>query len=169
MENLGIDYKLLIAQVINFAILFFVFKKFIAAPFIKFLTEEKRKEKEKDRILEELETKHERMLDEETKFRKKMKEEQEKILSETKKSAAELKEEMIKSAKAEADALLTRAKEQTEDEKRKFYQEAKKYVADTSISVIENALKDYLTADAQKKLTDHVLTSLKANHKAYEN
>ena len=44
MENLGIDIKLLIAQLINFGIFFFIIAKFVAKPFTKFLNEERNKD-----------------------------------------------------------------------------------------------------------------------------
>jgi F0F1-type ATP synthase membrane subunit b/b' len=39
MDKFGLDIKLLIAQVTNFAIFFFVFKKFMAKPFAQFVAD----------------------------------------------------------------------------------------------------------------------------------
>ena len=41
MENLGIDIKLLIAQMINFGLFFFIIKKFVTKPFLNFVEDEK--------------------------------------------------------------------------------------------------------------------------------
>jgi F0F1-type ATP synthase membrane subunit b/b' len=41
MENLGIDGKLLSAQLINFILFFIIYKKYIAKPFMAFLKKEK--------------------------------------------------------------------------------------------------------------------------------
>ena len=46
MENLGIDVKLLIAQVVNFALFLFIFHRFISKPFLRFLDSEKKKDEE---------------------------------------------------------------------------------------------------------------------------
>ena len=46
MENLGINVKLIIAQIINFALFFLIYKKFIAKPFVNFINGEKKKEEE---------------------------------------------------------------------------------------------------------------------------
>jgi F-type H+-transporting ATPase subunit b len=161
MENLGIDYKLLIAQVINFALVFFVVNKFIAKPFMKYLSEERKKDIEKERIVAELQTKEERMQQEDTKWRKKMKVEQEKILAETKKTAEELKKDILAEARTEAEELLSNAKKQVEDERNNFYKEVKTHIANVSVLVIEQALRKHLTADVQKQLTTHVLENLK--------
>lgn len=160
MENLGIDYKLLIAQIINFGLLFFLFGRFMAKPFLKYLTEEKRKDVERDKIMTELQTKHEKMLEDEAQWRKKMKKEQEKILEETKQSAEKMKAEILQDAKEEAEAIATKAQQQIEEDRENFYKEVKSHIADVSVLVIEKALQKHLTGDVQKKLTAHVLSNL---------
>ena len=169
MENLGIDYKLLIAQIVNFGLLFFLFNRFMAQPFLEYLRKEKKKDMERDTLLNEVQTKHDRMLEEEEQWRKKIKQEQEKILAETKKTAEKVKGELMEDAKAEADALLAKAREQIEHDRENFHKEVRTYIADVSILVIEKALKQYLTADVQKKLTEHILSNLKKGDKLYEN
>src|SRR3989344_4575625 len=52
MEGLGIDLKLLIAQIINFGLFFYVFKRFLAKPFVSFIDEEKQKEAERETSLQ---------------------------------------------------------------------------------------------------------------------
>jgi F-type H+-transporting ATPase subunit b len=160
MENLGIDYKLLIAQVINFGLLFFLFRRFMAKPFMKFLTEEKKKDESREKLSQELASKHEKMLEDEAKWRKKVKQEQEKILEETKQSAEKMKAEILQDAKDEAEALMEKARQQLEEDRENFHKEVRTHIADVSVLVIEKALQKYLTGDAQKKLTAHVLSSL---------
>lgn len=167
MENLGIDYKLLIAQVINFAILFFIFRRFMAKPFMKMIKDERKKEEEKNRLEEEVKTKHARMLEEEQVWRKRIKNEQEKILDETRKEAEKLKAELSTNARTEAEDIVTRAKKQIEEERENFYKEVRKYITDTSILIVQQALKKYLTTDMQRHLTGEVISNLKKDK--YEN
>ena len=54
MENLGIDGKLLLAQMINFALFFILVKQFMVKPFTSFLNQERKNEEEKNRMLEKL-------------------------------------------------------------------------------------------------------------------
>ncbi len=163
MENLGVDYKVFIAQVVNFGILFFVFSRFIAKPFLQAIRDEKAKDIEKDRYLAELEAKHTKMLEEEAAFRKKMKQEQEAILAETKKAADKLRAELMEQAKEDAADLVLRAKKQIDEDRDAFHREVKSHIATMSVFVIEQALQKYLTADVQKKLTEHILTNLRKN------
>lgn len=163
MENLGIDYKLLIAQVVNFGILFFLFSRFIAKPFLNAIKSEKERDIEKDRYLAELEAKHTRMMEEEKEWRKKIKQEQEKILDDTKHAAEKLRVELMERAKNEANDFIDRAKKQIDEDRANFLREVKTHIANMSVFVIEQALRKYLTTDIQKKLTDHILTNIKKN------
>jgi len=91
MENLGIDLKLMIAQSINFLLFFFIVKKFIAKPFTNFLEEEKNKEKEKQKLLEEAQKIEENLKIKEQKIKEEANREMKKIIEETKKNALVLK------------------------------------------------------------------------------
>lgn len=169
MENLGIDYKLLIAQIVNFGLLFFVVSKYVAKPFLNAVQMERRGDVEKERILKELQTKEERMLEEEKKWNKSMKEKEEKILNDAKKKADAVRVEILAEAKSEADSIVERGKKQVEEERESFYREAKKHIANVSVLVIEKALDKYLTTDVQKKLTEHVLSNMNEKNNLYEN
>ncbi len=168
MENLGIDYKLLIAQIVNFGLLFYIFNKLVAKPFLKYLQEEKKKDIDRDVIAAELMTKKERMLEEEQAWRKKLKAEQEKLLQAAKKIAEEKKAAILEDAKSEAASIISKAHEQVEEEKSRFYREVKKHISDVSVAMIEGALRKYLTSDIQKKLTEYVLSSVKSNKNKYD-
>ncbi len=169
MENLGIDIKLLIAQVVNFAVFFWVFKRFIAKPFTKMINAEKHKEHERDRILAELTSKEERMKAEEEKFRLNLAEEKDKMIDETKKTAQALKQEILTDAKTEAKDLLDKARQQIELERASLENQIRLKAIDLSIFMIDKALKDYLTDDTKKGLTQYIVKHLGKNIKAYEN
>jgi len=50
MENLGIDPKLIFSQILNFAVFFFIFFRFIAKPFNAYLSKQKELEKEREEL-----------------------------------------------------------------------------------------------------------------------
>lgn len=96
MESLGLDLKLILAQIINFGLLVFVLSRFVYQPLIRLLDERKAKAEEilaKSKKIEEqlgaLEDKEEEILKE---AREKAREEREKLLllaSEEKKAIIE--------------------------------------------------------------------------------
>jgi F-type H+-transporting ATPase subunit b len=169
MENLGIDPKLLIAQIVNFAVFFIIFKQFVAKPFLHFIQEEKRKEKEKERMLKEVESTHLKMQEDETSFKRRMKEERMQTLEEAKKIASTMKEEIISEAKKEAEEIVVQTKKNLEMERQQLYKDIQTQTVNLSVFIIENALKDHLTDDMKKKLTEHIVKNAGKNGVPYQN
>lgn len=157
MESLGIDFKLLLAQIINFALFFYIFKRFIAKPFSNFLNLEVDKEKEKEKILEDLRKKEEELIDREKKAKEKIKEEFDSSIKNAKKEAQLVRDDIIAAAKKEADLIILKGKKQVEDEHVTMQKEVKKNVVDLSVFLVEKGLSNFLTPDVQKKLTQHIL------------
>lgn len=157
MESLGIDIKLLLAQIINFVLFFFIFKKFIAKPFSKFLNLEVDKEKEKEKILIDLRKKEEDLINKEKKAQEKMKEEFDVAIKNAKKEALLVKDDIISTSKKEADSIILKGKKQVEDERLTMQKEVKKNVVDLSVFLVQKALNNFLTPDLQRKLTQHIL------------
>ena len=169
MENLGIDGKLLIAQLVNFGVFFFIFKKYIAKPFMKFLQQEKQNEKEKEILLnklkkgeEELELKEKAMVD-------KVRNERVQLLDKAKSEVQEVRAGLIEEAKKEAEALKEKAHKEIEAERVKLYQEAKNKAAALSMILIEKSLKDYLDSESKKRITQAILTNLSLANSKNEN
>lgn len=157
MESLGIDIKLLLAQIINFILFFFIFKKFIAKPFSNFLNLEINKEKEKEKILEDLRTKEENLILKEKKAQEKIKEQFDTAIKNAKKEALIVKDDIIVTSKKEADLIILKGKKQVEDERITMQKEVKRNIVDLSVFLVQKALNNFLTPDLQKKLTQHIL------------
>lgn len=157
MESLGIDVKLLLAQIINFVLFFLIFKKFIAKPFSNFLNIEINKEKEKEKILEDLRKKEEDLILKEKKAQEKIKEQFDTAIKNAKKEALIVKDDIIVTSKKEADSIILKGKKQIEDERITMQKEVKRNVVDLSVFLVQKALNNFLTPDLQKKLTQHIL------------
>ncbi|MBI4226161.1 ATP synthase F0 subunit B [Candidatus Roizmanbacteria bacterium] len=169
MEQLGIDFKQLVAQLINFVLFFLIFKKFIAAPFSHFLEEERRKEKEAEETLAKLKKDEEGLSEKQTKMKQEMKIEVDRILREAKKEAEEIKQELITKAKKEAEEIKSRGKKQLEEERQKLNQAIKERLVDLSIDIVDRAFKEYLDAETKKKVTQYILKNLAKEVVYYEN
>jgi F-type H+-transporting ATPase subunit b len=102
MESLGLDIKLLVAQIVNFAILFFVLKKVLYKPLIKVIDERNKKiddslinSQKIEETLAKIEQKEADVMD---KARQKAKKEREELVA----LAEAEKAEIIEAAKASA-------------------------------------------------------------------
>lgn len=160
MENLGIDAKLLLAQVLNFILFFILIKKFIVKPFNVFLDQEKKQDKEKEEALAKIKKSEENILNEQNKAQQKAKKELDIILAQAKKDSQLIKQEMITEAQKEADEIKERMKKQLLQEKEELYKEVKEQIAKVSMYLVENGLKDSLDDNTKKKITVKILKNL---------
>ncbi len=157
MENLGIDIKLLIAQLVNFGIFFFIFQKFISKPFFAYLQKQKEEEETRAEFASEIEKRKEKLEAEDKKLEKERKTKLDKALQQAKLDAEEVKHEIIETAKKEAAVIVEKGHAQIAEEKKELYKDLRQQIASVSMIVVEKALREYLTDDAQKKITQNIV------------
>jgi len=163
MDSLGVDLKLFIAQIVNFALFFFIFKKFIAKPFANFLSDEAKKDKDKDKMLNELKTKEENMIASQNKAKAQMKKELDMAIKKSKEEALTFKKTLIADAKIEAEKLVEKAKKQIEVEKSQADREIKKKIIDLSTMIVDQGLEKYLDKNSMKEINKNILKNLPKN------
>ena len=159
MENLGLDLKLLIAQLVNFLIFFFVFYRFMAKPFIQFLTKEQKREEEKQTMLNSLKKREEEFDAKEKKLRQEMKKEMDQVIKQARQDAESVRQEIMEQTKKEADQYISRTRKQLDEERNELYRDVKRRTADLSILLVNKALSNYLNDDAKKKVTEYILAN----------
>ena len=93
-------------------------------------------------------------------LRKTAKKEADVLITKAKEDAERVRVGIIESANKEAAAIGEKGKKQIEEEKTLRDKEVKTKAADLSMLMVQKALGEYLTADAQKKVTEHILTNL---------
>ena len=163
MENLGVDIKLLIAQLINFGIFFFIYKKFIAGPFISMMQSEKKKDGERKKLLEDVAKQKETLALVEKTARDEIHKKTEESLKAVRHAAELEKAELVKKAHAESAEIVKRASRQIEEERHTMEKEYKETLAKVSVMTVEHVLKDFLTEDMQKQVNAKVLSNLEKN------
>lgn len=163
MENLGIDLKLIIAQLINFLILFVVFKKFMAKPFLNFIKDERKKEEDKNSLLAELDEKTQSLDKQKALFKQSQKKEMEKTMQEVTKQAEAMRQELIMKAEKEAQDIITKAKSQIEEERVKLDRDMKSRLITLSTILVDKGLQNFLTDDQKRQVTQNILKNLPKN------
>lgn len=169
MENLGIDSKLLIAQLINFGVFFFVFQKFLAKPFMKFLKEEKAKDQEKEKIFAKAKTMEEKLTEKEKQMKADMRKESDALMQEAKKSAEKVRAQLLEEAHKEVEDLKKAAHKQMEQERSDIERQAQEKISQVSFFIVNEALKDVLTDDLRKKISDNIVKHSTKSVRFYEN
>jgi F-type H+-transporting ATPase subunit b len=157
LSKLGIDWRLFIAQLINFLILVFVLYKFLYKPILNLLDSRKEKiEKglrDAEKIGEELE-KTKELHDKEI---KKAKQEAMAIIEEAQRTAEAAGQETRAKTKAGVEKLITAAKNQIIQEKEKMFTEIKMEAAALVIAVAEKVVGKTFDGKTQQKLIEDSL------------
>ena len=161
MENLGIDGKLLLAQMINFVLFFILVKKFVVKPCTSFLNQERKNEEEKTKLLEKLKKSEEVAIEAEKKAKEKMKKEFDVLFVQAKKEAQNLRADLIKQAESDAQEIRNKSKKLLEDERNSLYREVKDKIVKTSLMIVESTLRESLDESSRKKITGAIIKNYK--------
>lgn len=136
VTQFGIDWKLMIAQLINFAIVFFVLKKFAYKPILKMLDDRKQKIEEGLSFAEK--AKNELASIETVKKEEALKAQQQgvAIVKEAELAATRVREEIVAGGEVEKQKLLATGKALLSEQKNRM----EKSVYDEAVGLIEASL-----------------------------
>ena len=162
MSSLEIDWKILIGQIVNFTILFFVLKFFLYKPFLNLL--KTRREKIEDGVNKSLEAEEKLSHLEEMKLKMEKDNEGAKkdILLKAQEEAKKRSEEMARKLEEDRVLLLTKAKKEAEDLKEKEKEATKRQTVDNAFSLAEKLLKENIDEKKGKEITEDFLSKIKA-------
>lgn len=147
LGSLGIDFKALLAQIINFLLLLFILKKFLYGPVVQML------DKRKKTIAEGLENaeKAKAMIEKtEQETQEKINlavQEADKVINEAKAQAKKEAEKIILSANETSTMMLEKTKKQIELEKEKIIADAKKDLSGLVMSAVEKIVESSPSKD----------------------
>ncbi|HBB02733.1 MAG: F0F1 ATP synthase subunit B [Candidatus Gracilibacteria bacterium] len=154
IEKLGIDWKLVIAQIINFGIVLFLLYKFAFKPVLSAL--DKRKNmiekgvndaKKSEELLAEIENMKERALNS-------VKEKTAEMMAEAAKEASSMKQEMLAEAHNEAKKAIDKAKTEMEAQKQSMLKEAKSDIGRMIVAATTKILEREFSESDQKRLME---------------
>lgn len=160
LAKLGIDWKLLLAQAVNFLILLWVLRRFAYRPMLEFL------EKRTKRIeagLRDAKVAEEKLRDIEGRERdilEKAKKEASDIVNRAREVACETSEKLLAESRAEAGRLLEDAHAKLEGEAARMKEEIQSDIADLVLLATEKVLKEKLTAEKDAELVQKAVKEL---------
>ncbi len=162
LTDLGISVPVLLAQVVNVAILFVLLYLFAYKPVMKMLDERSRRIKES---LAQADSVREQAAQAETEVKKQLeaasRDGQEKIARAVQ-IGEEVKQKAQLEARQEAEALITRARSEIHRERDEAIDEVRKEVADLTILAAEKVIDQSLDKKAHRQLIDKVLAESEA-------
>jgi F-type H+-transporting ATPase subunit b len=160
LSKLGIDWKLLIAQVINFGILAGVLTAFVYRPLLNLLDERRerisRAMEEAKRIeghkseMEKIRVEKLKEIDREAGI----------FLERAKETAEKMKGEILSAAEKEAAELLAKGRRQLADERARVLNEVQAMLTKIILEMTEKILQREFSADDEKRLVSHLTKDL---------
>lgn len=161
MDKLGIDWKLFIAQVVNFTILLFVLYRYLYKPILDMLD---KRAKMVARSVDEAK-KAEISINEAEKMReesvKKARIESKKIINEAKEIIAKEKENMLAGAKEESSRIIKSGIKSVEQERSNMKSRLEKEMGGLLVLGLEKISGKVITGDEHKKIIEESINSLK--------
>lgn len=162
MSALEIDWKVLVGQIVNFAILFFVLKVFVYKPFLNLLKTRRDKIEEGVNKSVEAEERLSKLGEMKRKMEEKNEEERKVVLVKAEEEAKKRLDESARKAEEEKDELLVKARKEAEDIKEKEREETKKKTIENAFALAEKLLKENVDEKKGKKVTEEFLNKLKS-------
>lgn len=159
LTKLGIDWKIFIAQLINFSVLFLILRIFAWKPITAALEQRRQKIDKGIENAKAAEDKLEAIEQEKNQVLSEARKEALHIIDDAKQKASSLKDEKLRLAKTEIDKQVSEAKEMILGERQATYTAIKHDLADLITKATGKIVKD-LDAEAHKKLIEEAVSDL---------
>jgi len=154
VSTFHIDWHLIVAQVINFAVVFFVLYYFALKPLKKLMDERSAtisggldNAKKQEELLQAQQTEYDAVLS-------KARAEAQNIMKDVKKDAEAKRAQILATAQDESKAIFESGKKQLSDEKAKIMDEAKKELVTLVVSATGKVLGDNIGEKIETKLVE---------------
>lgn len=163
LAKLGVDWKLLLAQAVNFAVLFWVLRRYAYRPMLKFLEDRAARIDQGLKDAEAAQAKLQSVTEEEKKIMSAAREEARDILIQAEVSAKERDARMLQETKGKIDKMITDADAHLADEKARLVREAKAELSSVVALATERVLGQTVDAKLDHQIIDAALRE--ANNK----
>ncbi len=157
MEGLGINLPALIAQIVNFVILFGLLYLVAYKPIMRMLDERSRRVRES---MEEVESIKEQMASTEEEVKKRLEaagREGQEVIARAVRSGEEARQKAQQEAKRDAEVLIEKARLEIQRERDEAIDELRREVADLTIEAAGRVIERELDKEAHRELIEKVL------------
>jgi F-type H+-transporting ATPase subunit b len=161
LANLGINMPVLLAQIINFIILFGLLYLVAYKPIMRMLDERSRKIKESMEQTEFIKQQAERAEEESAKRIEAAAKEGQEAIARAVRTGEEVRRGAQQQAKQEAEALIVRARTEIQRERDEAIDELRKEFADITIMAAGKVIERSLDKEAHREIIDKVLEESK--------
>lgn len=152
IEKFGLNIQLLIAQIINFGVLFFVLYKLVYKPVLKNLDQRKNTIEHSLAQAKEIEEKTKKIDGDIAMRLCEAKQQTIDMIGEAKEIGEKTRAEILFQANKEVSEMVQKAKNEIHQEKESMMQEVKEYVVKTSLHIVEKIFNEKIDTKMKEKL-----------------
>ncbi|MDD5397368.1 MAG: F0F1 ATP synthase subunit B [Candidatus Moranbacteria bacterium] len=157
INTFHIDWKLIIAQLVNFAIVLFVLKKFAYGPVLKMMEERSEKIEKGISDAENAGKKLAEITEKEKEVLVEARKQAQEIIAKAEVTAAKSKEEIIVEAKAQSEKILADSAKKIEQEKIQMIQEVKGQIAELVIAATGKVIDEKMDGEKDKGIIEKAI------------
>lgn len=157
IKTFHIDAKLIIAQLVNFAIVLFVLKKYAYGPALKLMNERSKKIEKGLKHAEAAHKKLSEVTEKEKEVLVEAKKQAQDIVAKAEEVAVKNKETIIAEAKAQAEKIMQDSAKKLEAEKNQMMQEVKSQIAELVVAATEKVIATKVDGEKDKELIGNVI------------
>lgn len=161
LKTFGFDPVMLVAQIVNFLIIFYLLKRFLYKPVLEML---KKREDAIAKGLEQAEQSRitlEKSIEQERKLLIKASDESKKIMAEAKLQAIEISKEIEENTKKLTEKMLTEARQQIEQDAKETEIKLTEKISLLAASMLTKSLEGMFGQKEQKQIVDKALKKIK--------
>ena len=157
-SKLGIDWKLLIAQIVNFLVLLFILYKFAYGPILAMLEKRQKKIEKGLKDAEAAGKKLEESEERQKEILKRARHEAKEIVKKSRIKAEKSKSEIALVAKEQAEKIITDAKAEIEREKEKTIGEIKLEIGGLVVAAAEKMIGEKMDEKKDREMIEKAIT-----------
>ena len=160
MEQLGIEPKLLFAQIVNFTIIIVVLSKLLYKPILDILDKRKKEITDGLALTEKMRLEEEKLTQKRAKLADAARVEAQAIIAEARKKAKEAGDSIITQSQTEANAIFSKGKADIQAERGEMEKAIRGYATDLAVAMAKRLLSDSLTGEDKQKILEKHLKNL---------
>ncbi len=160
MEQLGINLTSLIAQIINFAILYFVLKKFVFDSIVKMVQEQRKKKKDIEVKSKQIEKEYQSLEQKKEKELARTQKQTTELIAEARKEAEAVRKEVLDKANSEAKKIQENAKLELKQQEQEMKENVQDYTASLAVKMASQLIGKYLGKKEQEQLVNQSIKAL---------
>lgn len=164
-NNLGIDVRLLLAQTVNFLLVLWLLNRFVFKKVLKFLDERKQGIEKGVELTMRAKREIERIGEARKVAMGKARELAESMVAQAKSTGAVAEKEIVARARATAETLLKKSKEEAERKKQDALKEAETEMQKRAFLLAEKVLSRSLTTEDQARMGQELLKEVQEHGK----